>query len=261
MKPKELKDGILKLSEGILSTVVDIVLWEIVYLGEAATTFSRNTWEPKVKADRFLESINYETIKKAFERAREKGWVKRAKRKRVWPEITKAGMKRLVSLIPQYDKNRVWDKRLYLVTYDIPEKRKKDRELLRKYLKRIGAGMIQESVWLTPYNPHDILRGFVEERNLGGTIIVSDIGKDGSIGEGDIKDLVVRVYKLDEINKEYRKFLERFENSTAALFEVSFAYWKILKKDPQLPSELLPANWLGEKAYKLYLKSNPKLTP
>ncbi len=259
MKSEKLRAEILHLSEGILSTVVDIVLWEMVYLGEAATTFSRNTWEPKVKADRFLESVNYETIKRAFERAREKGWVKRTKRKRVWPEITNAGMKRLASLIPQYDKNRVWDKRIYLVTYDIPEKRKKDRELLREYLKRIGCGTVQESVWLTPYNPRGILQEFTEERKLNGTIIISDIGQDGSIGEDDLKDLVARVYNLNEINKSYKEFLEKYEILKIKSTEAYFTFLKILRNDPQLPFELLPPYWLGEKAYKLYLKVGFKL--
>lgn len=259
MKSEKLRAEILKLSEGILSTVVDIVLWELVYLGAAATTFSRNTWEPKVKADRFLESINYETIRRAFERSREKGWVKRTKRTRAWPEITKEGRKQLASLIPQYNKNRVWDKHLYLVTYDIPEKRKKDREVLREYLKRLGSGFIQESVWLTPYNPREILQEFIEERGLKGTIIIADIGQDGSIGEEDIRDLVVRVYKLDEINKAYKEFLDKYENSKTTTTEVYFTYLKILGKDPQLPFELMPSYWLGEKANQLFLKINSQL--
>lgn len=250
----------MKISGGIFSTVVDIVLWEIFYVGQAATTFSRNTWEPRVKADRLLEEINYQTIKAAIENAREKGWLKRTKKRRVWPEITEAGKKRLISILPQYDEKRIWDHRLYLITYDIPEKRRRERGLLREYLKRIGAGMIQESVWLTPYNPRDTLRVFIEERHLGGTIIISDIGKDGSIGEEDINDLVARVYKLNEINKKYQQFLEEFEDFGAKPWEVIFAYWRILKDDPQLPFMLLPSNWLGEKAHKLFLKHQAKLS-
>lgn len=259
MKSEKLRKEILKLSEGVLSTVVDIVLWQMVYLGEAATTFSRNTWEPQIKADHFLESINYETIKRALERAREKGWIKRTKRKRVWPEITKTGKQRLASLIPQYDKNRVWDKRLYLITYDIPEKRKKDREFLREKLKRLGSGLVQESVWLTPYNPREILEEFIEERKLRGTIIISDVGPDGSIGNEDIKDLIIRLYRLDEINKAYKKFIEKYENFKIKDTEVYFAYLKILRDDPQLPFELLPSYWLGESAYKVFLQISSKL--
>ncbi len=127
------------------------------------------------------------------------------------------------------------------------------------YLKRISAGLIQESVWLTPYNPRDILQKFIEERGLEGTIIISDIGPDGSIGDEDIKDLVTRVYKLDEINKLYQEFLEIYENSKLTPVEVHFAYLKILRKDPQLPFELLPSSWLGEKAYQVFLKISTKL--
>ena len=201
MRSKQLKQEILRMSEGILSTITDLLLWQIIYLGESATTFSRNTWDARVKADRFLEEINYETIKRAIQSARDHGWIKRARKKRVWPEITAAGKERLSSLISKYDRKRVWEQKFYLITYDIPESRKKERELLRGYLKRIGAGMIQESVWLTPYDPNDILREFTKERKLKGSIIVSDLGKDGSIGEEDIKDLVRRIYKLNEINK------------------------------------------------------------
>jgi len=43
MRSQQLKKEILKISEGIISTITDLLLWEIVYLGEAATTFSRNT--------------------------------------------------------------------------------------------------------------------------------------------------------------------------------------------------------------------------
>lgn len=260
MRSKDLKEEILKVSEGILSTAVDIVLWEIVYLGEAATTFSRNTWEPKVKADRFLENINYETIKRAIEKGREKGWLKRVKKKRVWPQITKEGKKRLEQIIPQYDEQRIWDGRLYLVTYDIPENQRKDRELLREYLKRLGSGMIQESVWLTPYNPHEILSQFIQERKLTGTIIISDIGQNGSIGDEDIKDLIERIYKLEEIDRQYREFIKKYEYSKAVSVEVYFDYLRILRKDPQLPFDLLPSYWLGEKAYKVFRKFSPKLS-
>lgn len=256
MKSKKLSDQVQKISEGVLETVVDILLWEIVYLGEASMTFSRNIWEPKNKADRFLEEINYQTLKKAMSRARQKGWLKKSsvEKRGAWPEITASGKKRLSLLMPRYDEKRIWDKRLYLVTYDVPETRKKDRELLREYLKRIGAGLIQDSVWLTPYNPRVILREFVRERNLAGAIIVSDLGADGTIGDENIKDLIARIYKLQKINNEYSDFLEEFKEQKAKSSKISFAYFKILKDDPQLPFTLLPEGWLGEKAYKLFLK-------
>lgn len=260
MKNKLLTDKIKKLSEGVLETAVDIVLWEIAYLQEASVNFSRKTWEPRNKADRFLEEINYQTLKKAISRARQKGWLKKTaiKKRGAWPEITDSGKKRLNSLIPKYDEKRIWDKKLYLITYDIPEKRKKDRDLLREFLKRLGAGLIQDSVWLTPYNPRDLMRKFVAEKGIGGSIIISDLGKDGSIGEEDIKDLLARVYKLQKINFQYGQFLEEFKDLKDKSSKISFTYLGILKDDPQLPFELLPRGWLGEEAHEKYTLSNTR---
>lgn len=254
MKSTKLKEEILNISEGIFSTVVDLVLWEFIYISESATTFSRDTWTPSMKADNFLEKINYETIKRAIAHAREKGWIERTHKKHTWPEISKEGRRHLGSIIPKYDKKRTWNKQFYLVTYDISEKRRRDRQRLREYLKSICAGMIQESVWLTPYDPTDGITDFVEEKDLSGSIIVSSIGKDGSIGSEDIKDLIKKVYRLDEINNSYKEFLDKYSKAKKWVSQITFSYWKILNNDPQLPFELLPSDWRGEDAYKLFLK-------
>lgn len=255
MKNKLLTKQVLKISEGVFETVMDLLLWEIVYLGEASMTFSRNAWEPKVKADKFLEEINYQSIKSALARARRRGLVLSAKIRKGNPQITAAGRKRLNLLMPQYDSKRIWDGRLYLVTYDILETKRESRDLLREFLQRIGSASVQESVWLTPYNPRDLLGEFVNEQGIQGSIIVSDLGKDGSVGEEDIKELVYKIYKLEEINDQYREFLEKYEDNEVQPWEVKFAYLKILKQDSQLPFALLSNDWLGEKAYAVFLKS------
>lgn len=44
-----------------------------------------------------------------------------------------------------------WDQRWRIVIYDVPEKRKNLRALLRNYLKNLGFVEIQKSVYLTPF--------------------------------------------------------------------------------------------------------------
>ncbi len=245
---------IRQVSEGILSTTVDLLLWELVYLGESMTTFSRNTWEPRMKADKFLEKVNYETLSRAIQTARRHGWIKKPVKRYAPLQITGSGKKRIASHIPLYDSKRIWDNCLYLITYDIPETKKTDRAVLRIYLKKLGAGMVQESVWITPYNPNDIMREFIEERNLEGTIIVSSIGKDGYIGQENIKELLARVNHLADINQLYQKFIENYADGEAGSLEIAFGFFAVLKTDPQLPFSLLPSDWQGEKAYKLFAK-------
>lgn len=253
MDRKKLKESILKMSEGIFGELIDVLLWEMVFLGVSSVNFSRTTWQARVEADKFLEQVNFETIKNAIANARQKGFIKKANHKRAWPEITEEGKKRLKELVPHYDIKRVWDRRVYLITYDIPEKKKNSREFLRAFLRRLGCGMVQESVWLTPYNPKEVLEEFIGERNLVGNILVSDIGEDGSIGEEDLKTLIARIYKLNELNDQYKEFINKHrDKGKSDRIQSTFEYLSILRNDPQLPFSLLPSDWVGEKAYRLY---------
>ncbi|MBI3955532.1 hypothetical protein HY338_03740, partial [Candidatus Gottesmanbacteria bacterium] len=189
-------------------------------------------------------------------------FIERPNHKKVWPQITAAGRKRLKNMLPFYDKKIIWDGKIYLMTYDIPEIRKKDRELLRHFAKKLGMGMLQESVWITPYNPREVLTDFIKERNLKGAIIVSDIGKDGAVGDEDLKSLLARVYKLEELNERYLGFISDVKaKKLNDPVRQQFTFLSILGCDPQLPWDLLPADWHGYEAYKVYKRTinNSKL--
>lgn len=249
---KKLSRAALALTEGLFGYSVDMALWIAIYAMESSLpqSQSRQLWRAQVAADRFLSQVNYEVIKHAIATAKKRGWMKTIRR-RALLEITEEGKRRLVSIIPRYEEKRVWDGRMHLVTYDIPEKRRTDREVLREYLRKIGCGKLQDSVWMTPYNPTDILCSFIEERALGGTIIVSDLGQGGSIGGEDIRALIVRVYHLEKLNDRYEEWLEDVENYGSVDHLAHIQYLSILRDDPQLPFALLPSWWKGDEAYQV----------
>lgn len=250
---------ILELTRGVTARATDVVLFFVFFNLEFATSGSRSgraVWKAREKAFEDLEGINYETLRAAYYILKRKGLIRIIKDEAFYkPQITRVGKKRLESLIPVYDEERIWDKRLYLVTYDVPEEKKDDRDVLREYLKKIGCGMLQRSVFLTPYNPKETLRGFIEKKDLRASIIISDVGEDGSIGEKDIKTLVREVYRLDELNEDYRSFIYEFKDvkkETTKSLKACFTFVEILERDPQLPFELLPDNWLGDRAYEIF---------
>lgn len=247
---KELSRAALQLTEGLFAHSVDFGLWLTIYVAAMSVPQSRNgqVWRAAREADSFLNQVNYEVIKNAIQTARKRGWVKQGRRGAI-PEITIEGKRRLNAILPHYDEKRVWDGKMHLVTYDIPETHRDDRWSLREYLRAIGCGTLQESVWITPYNPIDTLRDFIEERNLKGNVIVSDMGKDGSIGEENIRVMIVRVYKLEAINDRYGSWLEAADDHGEIDHLAVVQYLAILKDDPQLPFVLLPPWWKGEKAY------------
>ncbi|MBI2552103.1 CRISPR-associated endonuclease Cas2 [Candidatus Uhrbacteria bacterium] len=50
-------------------------------------------------------------------------------------------------------KKELWDRKWWIVIFDIPEQMKKYRNFFRLLLKKNGFKMVQRSVWITPYNP------------------------------------------------------------------------------------------------------------
>lgn len=143
---------------------------------------------------------------------------------------------------------------LYLVTYDIPVEHNKDRDNFRYFLGKIGCGMLQESLWVTPYNPKKLIEELVEERDLHGTVLVSHMGKDGSIGDMELPELLDRVYGLSELNERYEKFIREYEGEELTKQQAVFEFLSILEDDSQLPFELLPEDWVGDEAYGQFRK-------
>jgi DNA-binding transcriptional regulator PaaX len=233
--------------DSLFGTTTDLVLWTIVYMGELSlpgNTFGK-LWRAQRKADSFLDHTNYQTILTAIKNARRRGLIINKKRQ-TFPEISEAGRKRLSAIIPFYDEKRKWDNKIYLVTYDIPEIHHYDRDLLRLHLLTLGAGKLQDSVWITPYDPTDTLRDYISQHGINGNVIISSIGKDGWVGEGKLEELVIRIYHLDKLNDRYRRWLN--ENRKKDMLSV-ISFMSILRDDPQLPFSLLPRWWVGDRAY------------
>lgn len=261
---KKLKENILGLTEGVLETTVDFVIFLSLWGLDIFSTPFQSSYNlapgDAVWLQDAMELINYQRIKKAISNARSGGWIAPAGGgRKANPQITAAGKKRLEARLPFYDEERVWDKVLHLVTYDISEEQRNDREILREKLQKIGCGMLQKSVWITPYNPRDTLREFIQERKLRGAIVISSLGKDSSIGEESVEDLVYKVYKLENLNERYSKFLQEYGEEDGQVLGGVFAYLSILQEDPQLPFELLPEGWRGDEAYGVYMSYIAKL--
>lgn len=263
MRKKELKEISLKLSEGLLRTITDTVLFTF-YLsmssfGKPGT--SRGTHRAFEEAEEALSEINYQTIKRAIFQLRKKGFVRYKRRySQETLDITKEGIARLKELVPSYKSKRTWDGHVYLITYDIPEKQRYKREILRFFIIRLGGVKLQESVFLIPYNPRMSLKSFIEERNLRGVVIISDLGQDATIGEEDLKTLIGRLYHLNALNERYKEFIHTYKIERNSQFgDAATKYLSILRDDPQLPFELLSDDWRGDEAYKLFKRKYPAL--
>lgn len=256
---KILRKKLLRISNNLIGNVTDFILFSIFYGINIVPGRTGYFGDIKAgeEADRSLIDINFKTIKRSFYELKRRGLINFVKRDLLKAEkISNDGREKLETIIPVYQEKRTWDKRIYLVTYDIPTKKNWQRNQLRTFLKKLGCGYLQHSVWLTVYNPKALIKEFIESRKITGQILVSDLGPDGNIGGKDIKTLVEDVYDLVTLNDEYKIFMEQAKktnrNNKNAKQQLIFSYLSILNNDPQLPFELLPDNWVGDEAYLIF---------
>ena len=90
---------------------------------------------------------------------------------------------------------------------------------------------------------------FIEKRDLAGTVIVSDMGEGGAIGEEDLRALIIRVYNLESLGDRYEDWLRQYPSKTAIDHWAVVQYISVLADDPQLPFPILPPWWQGTKVY------------
>lgn len=193
----------------------------------------------------------------------------------IYIRLTSEGNKKIVRDFPFLAfQNRKWDKKWRVVIFDIEEISKQTRDRFRGKLKELGFGMLQESVWISPYDIAQDFIEFIDAQNLNESAYLLEVSQ---IAVGDIKALANRVWHLDKINDEYAKFVEKIEGikendlikisgrlnklnkdeggkaqkSKDLIIEIKKVYLEIVCSDPFLPKELLPSDWLGYEAKKL----------
>lgn len=64
-------------------------------------------------------------------------------------------------------KKRKWDKRWRVVIFDIPERRKRVRDRLRRFMSSCGFVRLQDSVWIYPYDCEDLIALAKTEFRIG----------------------------------------------------------------------------------------------
>lgn len=81
--------------------------------------------------------------------------------------LTPAGMGRALEVKAILrSRNRRADRRWQMIIFDIPEKKRGLRDLLRSSLFRFGYQKLQESVWVSPYDVEEATENIIREYSL-----------------------------------------------------------------------------------------------
>lgn len=251
-RKRETKQLVKDISQGVFGAAVDLSLFLVCF--SAGWIVSSMSSGKKANLGPLLEMLKlYPKLRIKVRQA-----LHIAKRNKLishnYQTLTPAGQDRLLDALPKFKRHPVWSGSLWLITYDIAENHKQDRDSLRNFLIDQGFGRLQDSIYLSPFDPTDQVRKGVRQLSIQGEVLISRMGKDGHLGDMDLNELIAHVYDLDSIQTRYQFFITKLTNHPVNPQNAPFLfleYLSILKQDPQLPPQLLPPDWGGDKAYKL----------
>lgn len=118
-------------------------------------------------------------LAQALKRLRERGLIDLISDEKLAYKLTDQGRQKAVWESMAFD-DKKWDGKWRVVIFDVPEKRRQARDLLRGSLKKWGFIRWQQSVWATKKNCTEALRNFIKSVGIEDWVIVlesDNIGK------------------------------------------------------------------------------------
>lgn len=146
-----------------------------------------------------------------------------------------------------------WDNKWRLVIFDLPQNERKYRLLLVDKLTEIGFAPLSRGAYISPFSLLAIIEKMANFWGIRQHLSLMTVEKIEN------EKNILKIWQLDKINEKYLKFTkmtERIQRHVrlwpiqAKQLEQAFA--DIFALDPHLPDELLPKDWQGEKAYKIF---------
>ncbi len=161
-------------------------------------------------------------------------------------------------------RERYWDGRWHIVTFDIPERFRYSRDALRKKLLFLGYGTLHTSVMISPYDKGEDVKETVSESGIEEYV---EFFSAQYKSDKNIKELVPKIWDLKWLEREYKNFISIYGEELEALktsvgkgesvdpsyaflkgIELNESFSRIISVDPHLPQELLPEDWIGFRA-------------
>lgn len=207
-----------------------------------------------------------QTLSSTLGRLSGKGWVE-TKRDRLRStnsyRITERGSTMVTKTLQHLKlaSDAEWDGRWLFVLFNIPERQRKYRDILRNRLTAVGFGRVQNSLWATARDVRFELEDVLEEERIRRCVTMLR----PTLTDEDAK-LLANAFEWDweQLNTTYNEFIERADtflktdrrDTILAKFLV-YRYAKLLQQDPKFPSALEPRAYLRSKAHARYEKVRP----
>jgi phenylacetic acid degradation operon negative regulatory protein len=241
-------------------------------LGEYVLPKGRPVWTSTLVEALATFGVEEKSARQALARTAAEGWLdsERVGRRVRWA-LTAPGRRLLTEgaqrIFDFGKEDRAWDGTWLVVLVSVPETKRDLRHRVRTRLSWAGFGSPEPGVWVTPHAARerealDVLK----ELGLAGDAM-SFTATYGAVGSEAA--MVSRAWDLSGVEEGYEAFIDEFTGLHPADDDAVLRAQSMLVHewrrfpflDPQLPAQLLPADWSGTKAAALFHRRHAEWSP
>ncbi|MGH9187014.1 MAG: PaaX family transcriptional regulator [Acidimicrobiales bacterium] len=158
-----------------------------------------------------------------------------------------------------------------LAVFSVPERLRDQRHQLRRQLAWLGFGQMASGVWMAPRRMLVDAKRTLQHRGLARYVDLFEARHEGF--EPTVA-LIARTWDLAQLARLYRAFVRKHQKvldrwrqeptpgdqEAFVDYTLALAEWRRLPyMDPGLPAELLPPDWIGQRARALFVELDQSL--
>lgn len=210
--------------------------------------------------------INQRLVRTSVFRLAQEGWLSAQQvGRRSYYSLTDSGRRRFENAFRRIyaQPTQQWNGRWCLVFTALPDLDAASREQLQRELGWQGFGTLAPGVLAHPGLDAAEIQPTLEAQGAQHKVVVMNADGGSVLGEQPLRELVNLGWDMAHLAESWGQFLERFRAVWRALANAQsldpqecllvrtlliHEYRRLLLRDPQLPDELMPADWAGTAA-------------
>lgn len=161
-----------------------------------------------------------------------------------------------------------WDGYWYLTGFEIPEARRGARDAIRNLLVELGAAPIQSGLYAYAFDLTDFVLQLAAHLEVSDTVTSFVTGAIQVGNDNGDEELVNRLWPLAALADRYAGVEQQLaivieqaplidgDRLAALMFAATLDIEAVLRDDPLLPAELLPADWAGRQARQAFMAAH-----
>lgn len=199
----------------------------------------------------WILSVDRRAVRRSLGYLVKKGYLNKRGVRKIRFKVTRRGCEKLQEIRPGL-KIKKWDGKWRIVMFDIEEKYRGMRTVLRKFLVNLGFRQFQRSLWITASDISREVCGFLNAARLNKMAYLMEVDLSKPGGGLEVSELADKLWGLGKLERDYQVLAIECSRSDKLVKAHKAMLEKLLFADPLLPKQLLPKGFSRGRALREY---------